>query len=130
MKQSNGKTVLILETKRNRECIMVKTYITRNDEMILLAILKLGEGAYLVSIRDYLNESTRQKWSIGNLFVAFEKLESTGYITADIGKPSSKRGGKAKKFYSVTKFGIQALKTVKSVQDGLWNDMYDYVFSS
>ena len=108
---------------------MVKTYITRNDEMILLSIFRLGDNAYLVTLLDLLNSSTKKKWTIGNLFVALEKLEETGYISSVLSEPVKKKGGKAIKYYSVTENGVTALKTVRSSQDALWDGLYEKIFS-
>ena len=77
-------------------------YLTRKDELMLLAILKLGDNAYLVKLREYLNKNTDKKWSIGNVFVTLERLEELGYISPHVGEPTSKRGGKAIKYYYVT----------------------------
>ncbi len=103
--------------------------LTRKDEMVLLAILRMGENAYLVPMRDLLNNSTGKKWSIGNVFVSLEKLEEYGMINANFGEPTSKRGGKAIKFYTVTKEGINALKSIKTIQDEMWNGLYATVFN-
>jgi len=109
---------------------MGKTYITRNNEMILISILRLGDNAYLVTLLDLLNQITRKKWTIGNLFVALEKLEETGYISSRLGEPRKKKGGRAIKFYTVTGDGIKALQTVRSAQDQLWDGLYDKIFGS
>ncbi len=108
---------------------MVKTYLSLNDEMILLCILRLKDKAYLVSIREILLKTTKKKWTIGNIFVFLEKLEKLNYIESHLGSSTTKRGGRAIKFYSVTQTGIMALKTVRSVQDELWDGLFDYVFS-
>ncbi|MFC1564702.1 PadR family transcriptional regulator [candidate division KSB1 bacterium] len=107
----------------------MKTYITRNDEMILLSIFRLGENAYLVTLLDLLNETTDKKWTIGNLFVALDKLEEKGYITGKVSDPTNKRGGRAIKYYSVTEIGVSSLKAVRSVQDELWDGLYKTIFS-
>ena len=108
---------------------MGKTYITRNDEMILLSIFRLGENAYLVTLLELLNKITEKKWTIGNLFVALEKLEESRFISSRISDPTKKRGGRAIKFYSVTEKGVSALKKVRSVQDELWNGLDEAIFS-
>lgn len=108
---------------------MVKTYITRNDEMILLSIFRLGDKAYLVTLLDLLNSTTKKKWTIGNLFVALDKLEENGYISSVLSEPTKKKGGKAIKYYLVTEKGVTALKTVKTSQDTLWNGLYETIFS-
>ncbi|MFC1513816.1 PadR family transcriptional regulator [candidate division KSB1 bacterium] len=109
---------------------MNKKYLTRNDEMLMLAIMRLKDNAYLVTLRDFLNNNTGRKWTIGNIFVALEKLENLEYISSVLGEPTIKRGGKAIKYYSVTKDGIRELKKVRSIQDELWSGLYDHVFSA
>jgi len=104
-------------------------YLTRKDELMMLAILRLGDEAYLVRLREYLNENTDKKWSVGNVFVTLERLESLGYISPRIGEPTSKRGGKAIKFYSITKSGIKSLKVTKNLQDNMWEGLQDMVFN-
>ena len=103
-------------------------YLTRRDELMLLSILRLGDNAYLVTLRELLNENTEKKWSIGNVFDSLDKLEEKGFIFPRIGEPSSKRGGKAVKYYNVTKSGIEALKAAKSVHDSMWEGLYDIVY--
>lgn len=104
-------------------------YLTRNDELLMLSVLKLKHEAYLVKLRDYLNRSTRKKWSIGNVFVSLERLEQLGYIKSKIGESSPKRGGKAVKFYEITDSGIIALKETKSLQDTFWEGLHEVVFN-
>ncbi|MCP4728263.1 MAG: PadR family transcriptional regulator [bacterium] len=104
-------------------------YLTRKDELMMLAILRLGDEAYLVKLREYLNENTDKKWSVGNVFVTLERLESMGFISPRIGEPTSKRGGKAIKFYSITKAGIKSLKATKNLQDNMWEGLQDMVFN-
>ncbi|MFC1561524.1 PadR family transcriptional regulator [candidate division KSB1 bacterium] len=105
-------------------------YITRKEELMLLAILKLGSGAYLVRLREFLNDNTEKRWTVGNVFVTLEKLEESDYIRSRIGEPTAKRGGKAIKYYQVTDSGREALRTVKTVQDEMWDGIYDFVFDN
>ena len=103
--------------------------LTRKDELMLLAILRLGDEASLVKLRELLMEQTGKQWSIGNVFVSLDKLEEAGFIRAKLGEPSGKRGGKAVKFYRITKLGLRALRQIKELQDGMWSGVYDLVFS-
>ncbi len=95
-------------------------YPTKKEELLLLAVLKLERKASLVSIRRLLSESTGENWSVGNVYVALDNLLKTGHLKAFIGEPSSKRGGKAVKFYRLTEDGHQLLANVKRVQDIMW----------
>lgn len=103
-------------------------YLTRKDELMILSILKLGDEASLVKIREHLNQHTNKNWSVGNVFVSLEKLENKGFIQNKLGTPSKKRGGKAVKHYYVSKGGMKILRETKLMHDGLWEGLDDVVF--
>jgi DNA-binding PadR family transcriptional regulator len=108
--------------------MMTKTYLTRNDEMILLSIIRLKENAYLVTLLDLLNRTTKKRWTLGNLFVALEKLEEAGFISSKLSNPTNKKGGKAIKYYSMSEAGMKALRKVRSLQNDLWDGLYEMIF--
>lgn len=103
-------------------------YLTLKDQLMILSILKLGKAASLLKLRELLNNNTNKKWSIGNVFVSLERLESLGYVTIKLGEPTGKRGGKAVKYYSVAQAGLKILKETKIMQDGMWEGLHDMVF--
>jgi len=103
-------------------------FLTRKEELILLAILRLGKSASLVKIREYLMESTGQKWSIGNVYVPLDKMSRLDYLTTLIGAPTSSRGGKAVKFYRISKKGMEALMALKKVNETMWAGMSKLIF--
>lgn len=128
MKHFDGSNVNSFEKQKKKRFETMKT-LTRKDELMLLAILRLGNEASLVKLREYLIQKTAKPWSIGNVFVSLDKLEELGYATPRLGEPSAKRGGKAIKFYHVTTDGLKALREVKAVQDGMWEGLYEVVFN-
>ena len=95
--------------------------LTRHEEHVLLTILHLKDNAYLVTIKEYLEGRTSKELSFGTLHVLLSRLEKTGYVRYKVGKASSKRGGKAIKYYSVTKTGLRTLEKVREVQNTMWN---------
>jgi DNA-binding PadR family transcriptional regulator len=103
--------------------------LTRKDEMVLLAILRLGDEASLVAMRELLIQETGQQWSVGNVFVSLEKLERAGSIRSRLGEPTGKRGGRAVKYYDVTAQGLAELRQTKEIQDGLWVGVHESVFN-
>lgn len=103
--------------------------LTRKDEMVLLAILRLGNEASLVSVRELLMRETGQQWSVGNVFVSLEKLERAASIRSRLGEPTARRGGRAVKYYEVTPQGLTELRQTKEIQDGLWVGVHESVFS-
>ncbi len=95
-------------------------YPTKKEELLLLAVLKLGDLASLVSIRRLLSESTGENWSVGNVYVALDNLLKAGFLEASVGEPSAKRGGKAVKYYRLTESGLKTLAEIKKVHDIMW----------
>jgi PadR family transcriptional regulator PadR len=95
-------------------------YPTKKEELLLLAVLKLGKEASLVSVRALLSGSTGETWSVGNIYVALDNLLKAGYLEAFVGEPTAKRGGRAVKHYRLTEEGRKALVEIKRVHDIMW----------
>jgi len=95
--------------------------ITRTEEMILLSILNLGEDAYLVAMKDYLEELTGKSVSMTSVHLPLSRLEKLGYIEAEMGEATAIRGGRRKKIYTVTKTGLEVLDEYKEMSDKLWS---------
>jgi DNA-binding PadR family transcriptional regulator len=79
------------------------------EQLILLAILRLGDDAYGVTIRAELNDRAGRAIAPGALYTALERLESKGLLTSRMGDPTPQRGGRAKRYVTVTAAGLQAL---------------------
>jgi len=95
-------------------------FLTRKEELILLAILRLGESASLVKIREFLVESTGQKWSVGNVYVPLDRMNRLDYLDTRIGAPTALRGGKAVKYYRLSQKGTRALVALRKVSETMW----------
>ena len=96
--------------------------LTKLEEGVLLTILKLKDDAYIVSIKDQIEHFTKKNLSFGALYVSLNRLIKYGYLEYAIGESSSVRGGRAKKYYRLTKDGISALKNIRRLQQLMWND--------
>jgi PadR family transcriptional regulator PadR len=94
--------------------------LTRQEESILLAVYHLRENAYLVTIRRYLKEQTRNPWSVGAVYVPLERLRKKGYLESYIGGPNARRGRNEIKYYKLSRSGLQALSERKQLNDVMW----------
>ena len=95
---------------------MAKTaYLGELEHMILLAVLRLGEEAYGRFIREELE---RQVGRVA--YVTLERMAEKGYLTPRMGEPSPRRGGKAKRFYTLTPAGMEALRHSGRAFRRLW----------
>ena len=101
--------------------------LTRQEELILLTILRLGEKAYCVPIFDHIEEVTGRESTLGSIYITLHRLEKRGYIESQFGTPTPERGGKSKRFYKVTDSGIKALQTVKKVEKAMWDGLNSLV---
>jgi DNA-binding PadR family transcriptional regulator len=99
-----------------------RIYLTKQEELFLLAIFRLEEPAYLVNIRDHLLEHTGKDWAFGSIYITLNKLKKKDFVTSKAGIPLNKRGGKSIQYYDLTNYGIKALKHSKQVQDIMWRE--------
>ena len=79
------------------------------EQLILLAILRLGDDAYGVTIRAELADRAGRSIAPGAMYTALERMEAKGLIRSRMGDPTPQRGGRAKRYVTVTAAGRQAL---------------------
>ncbi len=79
------------------------------EQIVLLAILRLGDTAYGVTIRSEIIECTRREPTPGALYTTLDRLEEKGLIKSRMGDPTPQRGGRAKRYVEVTATGLQAV---------------------
>ncbi len=74
---------------------------TKNEEIILLSILRLQGKAYGVSIKKQIQELTGDDWNYGLQYCTLDRLVKKGMLVKREGKPMHERGGRRKIFYSI-----------------------------
>ena len=100
-------------------------YLSRPEELVLLTLWKMNDEPYGVNIRKYLSEMTGKYWSIGSVYVPLDRLEAKGYVSSYLANPTPERGGKAKRYYKMTKAGLEELRIIQKVYADFWDDMPD-----
>lgn len=88
--------------------------------MVLLAIVRLGDSAYGVTISHELEETTRRETVLGSVYNALDRLEAKGLVTSRLGDPTPSRGGRAKRYFHVTAKGIGEVETTRQALTALW----------
>ena len=104
--------------------------LSRSDEILLLAILRLKDNAYGVTIVKEVEKSTGKKLKLGGLWVSLDILARKGFIEKSIGDPTPKRGGRRKIYYTLTPEGLKALVRVYEFNLSLWKGMREVVKES
>lgn len=94
--------------------------ISRAEELILLAILGLGDNAYGISILEFLQDKTGNVWSFAQIYDPLDRLTKKGYVRKRQGGSTPERGGRPKSFYKLTAEGRTALLEIRKVQDAVW----------
>src|SRR5580704_6126950 len=93
------------------------------EQIVLLAILRLGDQAYGVTILAEIAEHTGRNPAPGALNTTLHRMEDKGLITFRDGGPTPERGGRAKRFVTVTREGRNALASAqvayRNLLDGL-----------
>jgi PadR family transcriptional regulator, regulatory protein PadR len=79
------------------------------EQIVLLAILRLGEQAYGATVRDVIVARTNRQPSAGALYTTLDRLEEKGLVTSQFGDPTPQRGGRAKRFFKVSAEGVEAV---------------------
>jgi DNA-binding PadR family transcriptional regulator len=79
------------------------------EQLVLLAILRLGEHAYGVSIRTEIAKRTGREVAPGALYTTLDRLEEKCLLSSRLGEPTPERGGRSKRFYRVTAKGVKAV---------------------
>ena len=79
------------------------------EQVVLLAILRLGDKAYGVTIREEITACTDREPSPGALYVTLDRLEEKGLVRSRFGDPTPQRGGRAKRFFSVSAKGVESV---------------------
>jgi len=97
--------------------------LSRPEEIFLLAICKLKDDAYAVTIRDKVKDLTGKTWSFGAVFITLERLTNKKYLRSKLSSPTKKRGGRSKRLYSLTNEGREALIEIRKLQESIWADI-------
>ncbi len=98
-------------------------YLGEFEHVVLLTVLRLGDGTYGAMIRMEIEAVTGRSPAIGAVHATLERLERKGLVASWIGEPTAERGGKAKRHFKIENAGVKALKqtqmTLRRLQAGL-----------
>lgn len=100
-----------------------REYLGEFEHIIVLALLRLEDRAYGVTVRQEIEFRIKREVSIGAVYATLNRLETKGYVKSDYGDPTPERGGRSKRFFSVTAKGVTAVnrtqRALKSMTEGL-----------
>jgi PadR family transcriptional regulator, regulatory protein PadR len=89
---------------------MPPIYLGEFEFAVLVAVLHLQEDAYAVPIRELIEDRTGRPVARGALYTGLDRLEAKGCLKSRMGEATEERGGKAKRYYTVTPAGLKAIR--------------------
>jgi PadR family transcriptional regulator PadR len=117
--------VYILESNKTGDNMNI---ITRLEEAILIAIWRLQDNAYGVTINKQVSWSFKKNYSLGALYFSLDQLLRKNYVTKNVKHFYHEKGGRSRTYYSLTDNGKKALLQAKTHQKSLWEGISIAVF--
>jgi DNA-binding PadR family transcriptional regulator len=90
------------------------------EQLVLVAILRLGDEAYGVPIVEEIEARTGRKVKRSAVYVALTRMEKRGLVSSRMGDPTPERGGKAKRYFRVEPEAIDKIKASKEALVSMW----------
>jgi PadR family transcriptional regulator, regulatory protein PadR len=104
----------------------IRGYLGEFELLLLLAVIHLDDEAYGVPISRELERHRGKGVSVGSVYAAMERLEVKGFVSSTLGDPTPERGGKAKRFFRITREGLRQVHETRRVLTKLWETIPDF----
>jgi DNA-binding PadR family transcriptional regulator len=106
--------------------LVYKTHMTHEplgelEQMVLLAIVRLGRDSYGTPIIEELARHTRRPILRPSVYLALKRLEAKGLIRSRLGEPEARRGGRARRHFETAAAGLKALRESQRTLNSLWS---------
>lgn len=93
------------------------------EQVVLLAVARLDDDAYGVSVRKEIERRTGRDVSVGSVYATLARLEEKGLVTSSEGQPTPRRGGRARRLFRILPDGAHALRATRGMMERLWEDL-------
>ena len=98
-----------------------KSYLGEFEQIVLLALVRLRNNAYGMTIRQEIEERAGRVVSIGAVYTTLERLEEKGLVSSRKGEATAERGGRAKRYFKIEAPGLRALNESKRIFERMWS---------
>lgn len=106
---------------------MKGTYLGEFEEVVLLTVAMLGDLAYGITVKEEVETRTNREINLSAVHATLYRLEKKGFLNSELGEATKLRGGKRKRIFNITPYGVKSLKEAKSLREGIWSSIPDYV---
>ncbi len=92
-------------------------YLGDFEQLVILAVMRLGEGAYGMTVRQEIEANAGRQVSLGAIYATLDRLEEKGLVSSSLGDGTPGRRGRAKRFFKVQAKGVRALQDALAALD-------------
>ena len=103
------------------------TYLGELEQMLLWTVLRLGDEAYGMAVRDELEARSGRDASRGSVYITLDRLVKKGYLASRLGDSFPERGGRARRYFTVTDSGKAALREARDAMVSAWEGLEEAV---
>lgn len=93
------------------------------EQVVLLAVLRLGDTAYAVPVRSEIQTRIRRAASRGAVYITLDRLEEKGYLESWLADATPERGGRPRRYYRVKPAGVRALEQSWMALARMWEGL-------
>jgi PadR family transcriptional regulator, regulatory protein PadR len=98
-------------------------YLGEFELLVMLAVIRFGEGAYGVPISREIERHTGRDVAYGTVYATLERLQEKGLVSSKLGEATPQRGDRAKRYFRVTPKGLRTVRETKQSSNGFWKDL-------
>src|SRR5215471_8660225 len=95
-------------------------YLGNFELLLLLALMRLGDDAYGVTIARELEKQTHREVVVASVYATLERLQERGLVASSVGEPTPERGGRAKRYFRITGAGIHEARDARQSLMNMW----------
>jgi DNA-binding PadR family transcriptional regulator len=99
---------------------MTRRLLTDFEIMILLAIIRIGDEAYGVPVAREIETTPGRVVQLPAIYAALDRLTAQGLVESRLGDATAQRGGRAKKYFSLTPTGLGSVRDTRKALTALW----------
>ena len=97
-----------------------RDFLGEFEQIVLLALIRLGDGAYGVPVRRDIEERTGRAVSVGALYSTLDRLEEKRFIRSRFSDARPERGGRSRRYFKVEAAGLRALERTRAALAAMW----------
>jgi DNA-binding PadR family transcriptional regulator len=102
---------------------MTKRSLGEFEQLVLLAILRVGDAAYAVPVINEIEAQTGRKVSHAAVYIALRRLEEKGLVTSNLAGATPERGGRGKRYYEIEPAARDMLQESRNALTRMWDGL-------